>query len=93
MTLFFPDQIKRYHYRDLHAMLTSDQKAALPVLDPTQCEFKVLKDLLFCIDYFPNKDSCLLPPALIQISHRAADSSQHHPNIHSSFSYFLKDFF
>ncbi|CAG5120922.1 unnamed protein product [Candidula unifasciata] len=32
----FQHQIKRYHYRDLFAMLTSDQKAAMPVLDPTQ---------------------------------------------------------
>jgi len=29
-------QIKRYHYRDLFALLTSDQKSAMPVLDPTQ---------------------------------------------------------
>ncbi|BFZ18747.1 hypothetical protein BsWGS_21786 [Bradybaena similaris] len=32
----FQHQVKRYHYRDLFAMLTSDQKAAMPVLDPTQ---------------------------------------------------------
>ncbi|GFS25981.1 hypothetical protein ElyMa_001702300 [Elysia marginata] len=32
----FQYQVKRYHYRDLYTMLTSDQKAALPVLDPTQ---------------------------------------------------------
>ncbi|XP_005096813.2 uncharacterized protein LOC101844992 [Aplysia californica] len=32
----FQYQVKRYHYRDLFALLTSDQKAAMPVLDPTQ---------------------------------------------------------
>ncbi|XP_059163173.1 uncharacterized protein LOC131946430 [Physella acuta] len=32
----FQYQIKRYHYRELFAMLTADQKAAMPVLDPTQ---------------------------------------------------------
>ncbi|GFO15113.1 hypothetical protein PoB_004161800, partial [Plakobranchus ocellatus] len=32
----FQYQVKRFHYRDLYTMLTADQKAALPVLDPTQ---------------------------------------------------------
>ncbi|XP_041349951.1 LOW QUALITY PROTEIN: uncharacterized protein LOC121369143 [Gigantopelta aegis] len=34
----FQYEIKRHHYRDLYAMLTHDQKAAMPVLDPTQAE-------------------------------------------------------
>ena len=29
-------QVKRFHYRDLYSLLTADQKAAMPVLDPTQ---------------------------------------------------------
>ncbi|KAL8614021.1 hypothetical protein ACOMHN_023256 [Nucella lapillus] len=32
----FQYQVKRFHYRDLYSMLTADQKAAVPVLDPTQ---------------------------------------------------------
>uniref|UniRef100_A0A2C9KS74 Rab-GAP TBC domain-containing protein n=1 Tax=Biomphalaria glabrata TaxID=6526 RepID=A0A2C9KS74_BIOGL len=32
----FQFQVKRYHYRELFAMLTADQKSAMPVLDPTQ---------------------------------------------------------
>ncbi|KAK7499097.1 hypothetical protein BaRGS_00009644 [Batillaria attramentaria] len=32
----FQYQVKRLHYRDLYSMLTADQKAAMPVLDPTQ---------------------------------------------------------
>ncbi|ESP02547.1 hypothetical protein LOTGIDRAFT_171946 [Lottia gigantea] len=32
----FQYEVKRHHYRDLLAMLTKDQKAAMPVLDPTQ---------------------------------------------------------
>ncbi|KAK6184233.1 hypothetical protein SNE40_002067 [Patella caerulea] len=32
----FQYEVKRHHYRELYAMLTKDQKAAMPVLDPTQ---------------------------------------------------------
>ncbi|KAK7088108.1 uncharacterized protein [Littorina saxatilis] len=32
----FQYEIKRHHYRNLYSLLTADQKAAMPVLDPTQ---------------------------------------------------------
>ncbi|PVD31188.1 hypothetical protein C0Q70_06600 [Pomacea canaliculata] len=32
----FQYQVNRYHHRDLYNLLMSDQKAAIPVLDPTQ---------------------------------------------------------